>query len=542
MKLNSYLDSIQLLFFKTNTIMRYFIFSILSLFLISCGDNNEVQKKRMTVTTNSEEARALFYEAIDTHSGLNWQKAEDLLKSALAKDPDFITARFLLNSPFVNNVDRKILNDIYNNQLDKVSEMEATYMKGWYLRVNGERKESNETFKELTSKYSDIPIFWLHSGILKSGGGDINDAISDLEKCLEVNPNSYGANAYLMAKHMVVGTLGNMLPAEERDLEVAKMHIDRMIEIDPSNAYGPTYAGNYERAKGNFEKAIEYYEQVGKIPSEDNLNVYQSNHYLALTNTFLKKYDLAESYFRRNIEIAEGGYDRQALFFMPSLHIFANNFDRAIEATDEYLEKLPSLELPYVWENNQLANTHAERFLAYSHNQQDEESYNEIAFFEKYRMNGIEYNKSSMTGKQYEDNKEWLNYQVILMNAWHDILFGRYDEARESLSSAKKFVEGWIEENPDRLYPYFDINVFEGMIQLNEGDFNSSLASFEKTTGKVGNGALGIDRAYFDYFHALALKGVGNSEDANELFYRIANENFFGIGRALTRELAAAQL
>ena len=378
MKLISYLDSIQLLFFKTNTIMRYFIFSILTLFLISCGDNNEVQKKRMTVTTNSEEARALFYEAIDTHSGLNWQKAEDLLKSALAKDPDFITARFLLNSPFVNNVDRKILNDIYNNQLDKVSEMEATYMKGWYLRVNGERKESNETFKELTSKYSDIPIFWLHSGILKSGGGDINDAISDLEKCLEVNPNSYGANAYLMAKHMVVGTLGNMLPAEERDLEVAKMHIDRMIEIDPSNAYGPTYAGNYERAKGNFEKAIEYYEQVGKIPSEDNLNVYQSNHYLALTNTFLKKYDLAESYFRRNIEIAEGGYDRQALFFMPSLHIFANNFDRAIEATDEYLEKLPSLELPYVWENNQLANTHAERFLAYSHNQQDEESYNEI--------------------------------------------------------------------------------------------------------------------------------------------------------------------
>ena len=51
-----------------------------------------------------------------------------------------------------------------------------------------------------------------------------------------------------------------------------------------------------------------------------------------------------------------------------------------------------------------------------------------------------------------------------------------------------------------------------------------------------------MDRAYFDYFHALALKGVGNSEDANKLFYRIANENFFGIGRALTRELAAAQL
>ena len=524
--------------------MKNFIYLIISIFLISCGGTEEVQKKRMTVTTSSDEAKELFYEAIDTHSGLNWQKARNLLKTALSKDPDFVTAKVLLNSPFVNNTDRKILTDIYNNDLESVSEMEAMYIKGWVERATGEGRDSRETFKELTTKYPDIPTFWLHSGILKSGGGggDINDAISDLEKCLEVNPNSYGANAYLMAKHMVVGTLGRMLPVDERDLEVAKMHIDRMIEIDPNNSYGPTYAGNYERAKGNFEKAIEYYEQVGNIPSEDNLNVYQSNHYLALTNTFLKNYDVAESYFRRNIDLAEGGYDRQALFFMPSLHIFANNFDRAIEATDEYLEKLPSLEYNYVFENSQIANTHADRFLAYSHNQQDEESFNEIDLYAKYRMNVIEYNKSSMTEKQYDDGLEFLDYQVILMNAWHDILFGRYDEARQSLSKAKNYVEGWIEESPDRQYPYFDINVFEGMIKLNEGDFNESIALFDKNIGKVGSGALGIDNVYFDYFHGLALKGAGKNDEANILFDRIANENFYGIGRALVRELAKSQI
>ena len=363
--------------------MRYLLTLLITVILYSCGETEEIQKNRMTVTTNSDEAKELFYKALDTHSGLNWQIARDLLKSALAKDPDFITAKVLLNSPFVNNTDLKILNNIYNNNLDGITEMEAIYIKGWYEVATGEEEDSRETFKTLTTNYPDIPIFWLHSGILKSGGrgGDLKDAISDLEKCLEVNPNSYGANAYLMAKHMVVGTLGRMLPVEERDLETAKKYIDRMIEIDPNNAYGPTYAGNYERAKGNFENAIDYYEQVGKIPSDKNQNVYQSNHYLALTNTFLKEYDIAESYFRKNIEMAEDGYDRQALFFMPSLHIFANNFDRAIEATDEYIEKIPSLELNYVFENNQLANTHFDRFLAFSHNQQDEESYNEIDIF-----------------------------------------------------------------------------------------------------------------------------------------------------------------
>ena len=517
---------------------------LITIVLFSCGGSQDIQKKRMTVTTNSDEARELFYQALDADEGLNWQVSENLLKSALAKDPNFIIAKALLNSGFVNNPNLKVLADINNNSLNKVSEMETLFIKAYYQRASGDNKESRDTMKELTEKYPDISLFWLHSGILKSigGGGDINDAISDLEKCLEVDPNNYGANAFLMAKHMVVGTLGRMLPVEERDLEVAKMHIDRMIEIDPNNSYGPTYAGNYERSKGNFEKAIDYYEQAGSIPSDDNLNLYQSNHYLALTNTFLKKYDVAESFFRTNIDIAEGGYQRQALWFMPSLHIFNSDFDRAIEATDEYIEKMPYLELSYILENNQLAGVHFHRFLAFSHNQQDQDSFNEIEQYAKFRMNVMEYNKSSMTEKQFENGQNWLNYQLVLLNAWHSILFGRYDDARESLSNASLFVDERVKENPDLQYPYFDINVFEGMIHLNEGDFNASLESFEKTKGKVGNGALNMDRVYFDYFHALALKGVGRNDEANQIFYRISNENFYGIGRALTRELASAQL
>ena len=154
----------------------------------------------------------------------------------------------------------------------------------------------------------------------------------------------------------------------------------------------------------------------------------------------------------------------------------------------------------------------------------------------------MEYNKSSMTKKQFRNGQDFLNYQVVLMNAWHDILFWRYDNARKSLSSAREFIDGWAKENPESQFPYFDINVFEGMIYLNEGNFDASLKSFEKTKGKVGNGALNMDRVYFDYFHAVTLRAVGRTDEANNIFNRIANENFYGIGRALTRELAAAQI
>ena len=57
-----------------------------------------------------------------------------------------------------------------------------------------------------------------------------------------------------------------------------------------------------------------------------------------------------------------------------------------------------------------------------------------------------------------------------------------------------------------------------------------------------GRGPLGIDNVYFDYFHGLALKGTGKNDEANVLFDRIANENFYGIGRALVRELAKSQI
>ena len=52
------------------------------------------------------------------------------------------------------------------------------------------------------------------------------------------------------------------------------------------------------------------------------------------------------------------------------------------------------------------------------------------------------------------ESKERLDYQVILLNAWHDILFGRYDNAKESLSSARKYVDKMGGGKSRSKYPY----------------------------------------------------------------------------------------
>ena len=76
-------------------------------------------------------------------------------------------ARVLLNSPFVNNTDRKILNNIYNSKLDGISEMEATYIRdGKTKTLNATLKNtlgttevvaSNNSFSIDGARFADVP-------------------------------------------------------------------------------------------------------------------------------------------------------------------------------------------------------------------------------------------------------------------------------------------------------------------------------------------------------------------------------------------------
>ncbi len=157
------------------------ILSILTvLFLFGCSNQNtDVQLKLITTTTTSEEARALFYQALEEDEQ-NGQNVEELLKSALDKDPNFILAKALLNSPFArgtaNNIE--VVSEIVNNSLDKVSEMEALFIMAYYHIMTGERELSAQEFNKLKELYPDYHHIWLYSGVTQSYIGDVKVAIT----------------------------------------------------------------------------------------------------------------------------------------------------------------------------------------------------------------------------------------------------------------------------------------------------------------------------------------------------------------------------
>ena len=112
--------------------------------------------------------------------------------------------------------------------------------------------------------------------------------------------------------------------------------------------------------------------------------------------------------------------------------------------------------------------------------------------------------------------------------AWVNILFGKYEIAKESLLELKKIQERI--NNPTAMYGYFGLS---GMTNLMEGNIKTAISEFEK--GNATN-------IYYNYFKGLALKADGREDEAKNVFLQISKVNFSDWNIAIVRNLAKKQL
>ena len=74
-----------------------------------------------------------------------------------------------------------------------------------------------------------------------------------------------------------------------------------------------------------------------------------------------------------------------------------------------------------------------------------------------------------------------------------------------------------------------------GMVRLFQGDSAGSLSYFNENIDTE-------NYQYFSYFKALALRAAGKDIEARDIFNKLANYNFNGLGASLVRSLAKKQL
>ena len=154
--------------------------------------------KKITFTTKSDEALRQAQEAvrrIETfQQGVQIQEAA---KKAIAADPDFAWAHYLLAAATFPPPQAKPEHDKELELAAKASPAEQTYLAAMKLNREQKGKEALEAFKSLREQYPDERLVHMMIGQLSLNQGLYEDAQKAFEKAIAIEDSTPRAHAFI---------------------------------------------------------------------------------------------------------------------------------------------------------------------------------------------------------------------------------------------------------------------------------------------------------------------------------------------------------
>ena len=490
---------------------------ISTLSFIGCSSKEIIM---LPITTSSPDALKYYREA-DRLLGLNIGEGPEirtLLDSALVMDQDFAMAleMYPTNDPLLAREYEEKAKSLF----DKITEAERKILNIRESYRNSNMDAALEDAKWLVNNHGNSYESYLWLGIVQSDRRELDEAIKNLKKAIDINPNSYKAYYLLMGHHIGLGGQ-SMLPVERRNVSLGLKYGDELIRIRPEEGLSYHFKANFYRQLGEFEKAKSLYEKSiekrkGRTSEGSAYNVSAHNY------MFSGDLQTAREKYNKSIELATTGWSwflRE--YYLTVSYIFENDYIGAIDNVNKVENNLVKREIDDLTLIQMRSWLSLHKLICYAHNQMEEDAYdalkNRISLNKKYAelLNDKNVTRETESGEVQE-------------TAWVNILFGKYDEGRKNLADLKKIQEKL--NDPTAMYAYYSLS---GMTNLMEGNIDDAISDFE-----LGD----ITDIYYKYFRGLALKAGGREEDANRIFTQIAKVNFSGWDIAIVRNLAKKQL
>tara|TARA_B100002051_G_C16729503_1_gene637374 strand:+ start:188 stop:1696 length:1509 start_codon:yes stop_codon:yes gene_type:complete len=497
---------------------QYFL--LLLIFVITFNSCSKVEVVDLPITTTSPEALALYKRAHKINS-LNFgegKEIREILDSALALDPNFSMAleMYPTNDPLLSKKYQQKASELSVS----ITEAERKILKIRESYRNSDMDAALENAKWLTENHSNSYESYIYLGQVQSDRREHDEAIKTLKKAIELNPNSYNAYFLLMGHHIGLGNQ-SMLPENMRDVSLGIKYGDELIRIRPEEGLSYHFKANCYRQLGEFEKAKPLYEKSiekrkGRTSEGSSLNVSAHNY------MFSGDLKTARDNYNNAIELATDDWSWFIRnYYLTVSYIFDNDYLGAIDNINKVELSVKDREINELTSLQMRSWLYYQKLICYAHNQMEEEAYDvlnkRIALRKKYsqKMN----DKNTTRTVQSEKHEE---------TAWVNILFGKYEIARESLLKLKEIQEKI--NDPTAMHGYFGLS---GMTNLMEGNIEKAISEFEK-----GNNT----NIYYNYFKGLALKANGREDEAKSVFLQISRVNFSDWNIAIVRNLAKKQL
>lgn len=493
---------------------------LISGFLLICLGCSKVEIVKLPITTSSQEALEYYTEA-EKLLGLNIGEGPEiraLLDSAIKLDPNFAMA--LEMYPTSDQLLAREYEEKAKQLSSKITEAERKTLSIRESYRSGNMDAALEGAVWLVENHENSYESYLMLGLVQSDRRELDEAISSLNKALELNPDSYKANYLLMGHHIGLGGQ-SMLPEENRDVTLGIEYGDELIRIRPEEGLSYHFKANCYRQLGEFEKAKDLYEKSiekrkGRTSEGTAYNVSAHNY------MFAGEMETARNRYEKSIELATTDWSWfLRSYYLTVSYIFENDYMGAIDNINKVEKNLINREVDNLITLQMNSYLSLHKLICYAHNQMEEEAYealkNKTSFDREYA--------NLLNDKNVTRTTESTEFQET---AWVNILFGKYDMAKKDLENLREMQEKL--NNPTAMYAYYGLS---GMVNLMEGNIEQAMSDFE-----LGD----VTDVYYNYFRGLALKAGGQEAEASKVFTEIAKFNFSSWDIAIVRSLAKKQL
>jgi len=500
--------------------IRTVIVSTILLTIFSCTTSTDVP---LPITTTSEDALELYNKAWYSWGNHDAIKQSEYMKMALEIDPDFILANLYVLENDPNK--RKQFRDRAIQNKNNGSNAEKLLVEMFIAGREGRTNEQINLGITLVEKYPNSSKAYVDLGDAYNVARDFNSAAQNYKKATDINPENVNAWWRLCSQHINVYTNQILLPASKQDKKLGIKYIDKMISLRPEAAVGYQIRGNIDRANSDFESAKKWYADALEKRRATGRAASGLLGVIAHNLVFNGEFDSAQEYYNLGISEGQTANNKYSVaIFQIQSYLFNDDYSGAIKVANQISNDLEAYGFSPVQIYQNKAQIELRKFLAYAHNQKKEEAYESLMMRKYYAEKALaKMEVDEVIQRNFDSNNA--QYQ-----AWYHILFGEYNEAETQLNTLYSIVSKI--QSPTALDDY---SAMMGMVRLFQGDSAGSLSYFNENIDTE-------NYQYYSYFKALALKSAGKDILARDIFNKIANYNFNGLGASLVRSLAKKQL
>lgn len=367
--------------------------------------------------------------------------------------------------------------------------------------------------KKLVDMYPDSPRAWVVYAGLLAGQNQHAEARVAGGKAMKLAPKQAFTHNNLGFSYLF---------NDPKDFALAEKHFQHAIDLDASEDNYWVNIGDAHRAMGDLDKARNDYSKALQLDASNAIAAVKRGH----VNSFLGNYEEARSDYDMSIAAGEESNKSTLANYRAFVSLHAGDPQAAVDELKHELDRVDTMDMPADQKVG------ARTFLLINisdicfHNDMLDDAEEAVAML----------TASLAESGSNSGDENFARRQKATAAFWQGKLAARKGDYQTANAKAEEFAALMAnDDNPRKMERYHELL---GLAALKQEDYTAAIEHYRQANISISAGGGDVKNAFN---LAMALKGAGQEEEANELLDKVANWNFNSAWYAMLRKDAAGR-